>query len=164
MGKGPRGCQWVSVNVRVWRKLGRNKEAAVLALLSQRSVEEAARVAGIAPRTLYRWLKEPEFYAAYRAARRTAFSPSIARLQQGSSAAATTLLKLMLDPATALSTRARCSESVISFASKAIELEDIEARVSELERATEAPKDSRRFGYATTKGHRLRHRKQPDRR
>ena len=80
------------------------------------------------------WMKKPEFDAAYRKARRAAFAQTIARLHPGFSATATTLLKLMMDPATPPSTRARCSESVISFASKAIELEDIEARVSELER------------------------------
>ena len=88
-------------------------------------------------------MKEPEFDAAYRAAKRTAFGQAIARLQQGSSAAATTLLKLMLDPATPPSTRARCSESVLSLANKAIELENIEARVAALERATEASKQTR---------------------
>jgi hypothetical protein len=46
----------------------------------------------------------------------------------------------MLDAATPASTRARCSESIISFASKAIELEDIEARLAALEKATEASK------------------------
>ena len=67
----------------------------------------------------------------------------VRRLQQGSSAAATTLLKLMLDPATPPSTRARCSESVLGLASKAIELEDIESRLAALERATEASKQTR---------------------
>lgn len=46
---------------------------------------------------------------------------------QGSSAAAATLLKLMLDPTTRPSTRARCAETVLSLATKAIEMEDIEA-------------------------------------
>jgi hypothetical protein len=69
-----------------------------------------------------------------RQARRAASAQTIARLQQGSSAAATTVLKLMLDAATLPSTRARCSESIISFASKAVELEDIEG-VAALERA-----------------------------
>jgi hypothetical protein len=32
-----------------------------LALLSQRNVEEAARVAKVAPRTIYRWMKDPDF-------------------------------------------------------------------------------------------------------
>ena len=124
-------------------KLGRKQEEAIAALLSQPNVDQAARVAGIGARTLWRWMKEPEFDAAYQAAKRAAFGQAIARLQQGSSAAATTLLKLMLDPATPPSTRARCAESVISLASKAIELEDIESRLAALERATEASKQKR---------------------
>jgi hypothetical protein len=51
----------------------------------------------------------------------------------------------MLDPATPPSTRARCAESILSLASKAIELEDIESRLAAVERATEASKDTRRF-------------------
>jgi hypothetical protein len=80
-------------------------------------------------------LQDPEFQAAYREARRAAFSQSIARLQHGSSAAATTLLKMMLDQNAPASTRVRAAESVLNHATKAIEIEDIEARVAELERA-----------------------------
>ena len=72
-------------------KGGHKKEEAILALLSQRNVEEAARAAKIAPRTLYRWMNDPEFNASYRAAKRSAFSQSIARLHQMSSAAVSTL-------------------------------------------------------------------------
>jgi transposase-like protein len=49
-------------------KFARKKEEAVAALLSQRNVEEAARVVGIDAKTLLRWMKEPEFDAAYRVA------------------------------------------------------------------------------------------------
>jgi len=42
------------------------------------------------------------------------------------------------------STCARAADSVLDHAAKAIEIEDIEARVSELERAAEASKPSRR--------------------
>jgi hypothetical protein len=121
-------------------KFKRKLDEAVAAMLTQRNVEEAARSVGVSTATLMRWQKEPEFDAAYRQARRAAFGQTIARLQQGSSAAATTLLKLMLDPATPASTRARCSESVINFTTKAIELEDVEARVAALERAAEGSK------------------------
>ena len=72
-------------------KFGRKQEEAIAALLTQRNVEEAARSVGIDPKTLLRWLKVPEFQNAFREARRAAFSQSVARLQQGSSAAATTL-------------------------------------------------------------------------
>jgi hypothetical protein len=123
-------------------KFGHKQEAAIAALLTQRNTDEAARSVGIAPKTLLRWLRIPTFAAEYRRARREAFGQCIARLQQGSGAAVSTLLKLMIDPATPASTRVRAAESVIAHAAKAIEIEDIEARVAELERAAEAAKDT----------------------
>jgi hypothetical protein len=72
-------------------KYGRKQEEAIAALLTQRNVEEAAKSIGVAPKTLIRWMKLPDFQTAYREARRAAFGQSIARLQQGSSAAATVL-------------------------------------------------------------------------
>jgi hypothetical protein len=71
-------------------------------------------------------MREPEFDAAYREAKRVAFGQSIARLQQGTSAAATTLLKVMIDPSAPV--RVRAADSVLNHAAKAIEVEDIEAR------------------------------------
>ena len=90
-----------------------------------------------------RWLQVPEFQAAYREARRVTFSQSIARLQQASSAAVSTLLKVMVDPNAPASSRIRAADSVLAHAVKAIEIEDIEVRVSELERAAEAVKSTR---------------------
>jgi hypothetical protein len=80
----------------------------------------------------------PEFESAYRAARREAFGQSIARLQQGTSVAATTLLKTMIDADTPASLKVQAAEAILNHAAKTIEIEDIEARVSELERATGA--------------------------
>ena len=88
-------------------KLGRKREEAIAALLTHRNIEEAAGAAGIGARTLLRWLKIPEFQAAYRQARRDAFGQAVARLQQATSAAATTLLKTMIEPATPASVRVR---------------------------------------------------------
>ena len=82
-----------------------------------------------------RWQKEPEFQAAYRAARRAAHAQSVARLQQATSAAVSTLLKIMVDATAPHSTRVPAADSVLDHAAKAIEIEDIEARVSELETA-----------------------------
>jgi len=117
-------------------KFGLKQEQAIIALLTQRNVDEAGRATGIAPNTLLRWMKEPEFDAALRKARRMAYSQSIGRLQQASSVAATTLLKIMVDPNSPPSCRLRAADSVLSHAAKAIEIEDIEARVSELEQAS----------------------------
>jgi hypothetical protein len=49
----------------------------------------------------------------------------------------------MIDPTTPPSTKARAANSVLDHSAKAIEIEDIEARVSELERAAEASKQHR---------------------
>jgi hypothetical protein len=87
----------------------------------------------IGANTLLRWLKVLEFQTAYREAGRATFGQSIARLQQGTSAAATTLIKLLVDPATPASVRSRAADSIFNQAAKAIEIEDIEARVSALE-------------------------------
>jgi len=88
-------------------------------------------------------MKKPEFQTAYREARRLAVGQSIARLQQATGAAVSTLLKVMVDPGTPPSTKVRAADSVLDHAAKAIELEDIEARVAELKSAAEGSKHGR---------------------
>src|SRR5580692_3533501 len=118
-------------------KFGRKKEEAIVALLTTRTTEEAARAVKVTAKTLLRWQKEPEFEAALRAAKRAAFGQSIARLHHLSSAAISTLGKVMLDPATPPSTKVRAADSIWGHTIRAVELEDIEARLIELERANE---------------------------
>jgi len=116
-------------------KLKRKLEEAVAAMLTQRNIEEAARSIGVSPATLMRWQKLPEFQTAYREARRAAYGQAVARLQQGTSAAATTLLKVLIDPNTPASVRIRAAEAIFNHSAKGIEIEDIEARVTALEAA-----------------------------
>ena len=118
-------------------KFGRKKEEAIVALLTTRTVEEAARAVGVSTKTLLRWMKEPEFDTAYRAAKRAAFGQSIARLHQLTSAAVTTLGKVMLEPGTPPATRVRAADSILNHTTKAIEIEEIEARVAALEVAAQ---------------------------
>jgi transposase-like protein len=124
-------------------KFSRKKEAAIVALLIQRNVDEAAKSIGISTQTLVRWMKLPEFQASYREARRAAYGQSIARLQQATAAAVSTLLKIMVDTNSPASTRVRAADSVLNHATKAIEVEDIDVRVTELERAAELSKQGR---------------------
>ena len=62
-------------------------------------------------------------------------------MQQASSAAVSTLLKIMVDAIAPASTRVRAGDSVLDHSAKSIELEDIEARVADLERAAQARND-----------------------
>jgi hypothetical protein len=47
-------------------KLSQRKQAAIIALITQPTVAEAARVANVRPNTLGRWKKEPAFDAGKR--------------------------------------------------------------------------------------------------
>jgi hypothetical protein len=126
-------------------KFTRKKEEAIVALLTQRNIEEAAKSIGIGTQTLLRWLKIPEFDEAYREARRAAFGQATARLQQATGAAVSTLLKIMVDTNAPPSTRVRAADSVLDHAKQAIEIEDVEVRVAALEQAAELSKAGGRY-------------------
>ena len=68
------------------------------------------------------------------------FRQSLARLQQASVPAVTTLLKIMVDAGTPVAVKARCAYYILDQTRKGVETEDIEARVAVLERATEMAK------------------------
>jgi hypothetical protein len=125
-------------------KFGRKKEEAIVALLTHRTTEDAARSISIGVATLLRWQKEPEFQASYREAKRAAYAQSIARLHQMSSAAVSTLGKVMVDPNTPPGIKVRAADSILNHTIKAIEADDIEVRVSELERAAKSSLEERR--------------------
>jgi hypothetical protein len=116
-------------------KFEQKMEQAIAALLSHRNIEDAAREVGISPNTLLRWMKEPEFRAACQETRRTVFSHAIGRLQDAAGAAATTLLKIMLDTNAPAATRLRAAEVVLEQAATGGEIEGMEDRVAKLERA-----------------------------
>jgi hypothetical protein len=61
-------------------KLTRRMHGVIAALLSAPSYAEAARLTGVAEVTIYRWLKLPQFQAAYREARDRVIDHAIARL------------------------------------------------------------------------------------
>jgi hypothetical protein len=49
-------------------------------------------------------------------------------------------MKIMVDPGAPASVRVRAADSIFNHSARAIEIEDIEARVPELERAAEIAK------------------------
>ena len=117
-------------------KFERKQEEAIAALLTQRNIEEAAKAAGIA----YQYAAQLD--EAARVPEGLPRSPS-GRLQPIHRAAPAGNFgcrhyadKAMLDPNTPASVRARVADSIFNHAAKAIEIEDIEARVSALEAAT----------------------------
>ena len=127
-------------------KFGRKKEEAIAALLSERTIEEAARACGTSAKTLLRWLKVTEFRSAYLEARGQVLSQSNARLQQATSAAVTTLLKLMVSPDAPAATRVRAAQCVVELAHKGFELDNLELRLARLEAAAGEDSNHQRSG------------------
>jgi hypothetical protein len=111
------------------------QERAIVALLSHSTIRTAAKAVGIDETTLWRWLQDKEFHAAYMNLRRECVRQSIARLQQASSEAVSTLRTIMKDKEAPASARVVAAKSIIDYSLKAVELEDLAERVAQLESA-----------------------------
>ncbi len=114
-------------------KLSARQEQAIAALLIEPTVTAAAAKANVPERTLYRWLDEPAFTAAYRAARRKAVKQTVARLQCASAPVVSLLLQLAASDQTPAMARVAACRAVLDYTFKAVELEDLDERLSELE-------------------------------
>jgi transposase-like protein len=125
-------------------KYPHKRERAIAALLSQRSVEAAARATGIGVNTLLRWMQQPEFEAMLREARRADLSQAIGRFRDAVGAAVTTVLKIMVDQNASAGARLRAAEIVLEQAAKRSEMEAIEDRVAKLERRAGSARKSRK--------------------
>ena len=115
--------------------LTRKQERALDALLSEQTLAGAAEKAGISQPTLRRWLKQDDFLAAYREARRQVVEKAVAQLQNSAWAASTTLLKLL--GSSSDSVRLRAAMAILDHAHKGVELLDIDERIAALEQQNE---------------------------
>ncbi len=109
---------------------------ALVALLSEPTVLAAAAKARVGERTLHTWLLEPTFADAYRVVRRQAVGQAISQLQQASSAAVGVLCDVMTNADERGANRVAAARAVLDYATRAIELEDLETRIALLESAS----------------------------
>jgi hypothetical protein len=123
---------------------GRKKEAAIAAVLSERTIPDAARVCGVSTKTLRRWLQLADFQRELGVARRERFDQGTARFEQNVYQASTTVLMIMADPKVPYTVRLRAAECVLNRSGEKIVIDNLEQRLSELEReAEDAKKRSR---------------------
>jgi hypothetical protein len=118
-------------------KLSAKHHKAISALLSEPSIRKAAEQSGIPERTMYAWLKDSAFDAAYRAARRDSVQQATARLQFVCSAAVSVLCQLMMKETVHASIRLSAAKTILELSIKAIEIDDLAARLEALEKAYE---------------------------
>ncbi len=118
-------------------------EKAIAALLHERTIEAAAARAGIGERTLIRWLKAPEFAGAYRAARREVVTLAIVQLQTAAGEAVEVLRTVATDITAPASSRVSAARAILDTSLRAVETEDLAARLDALEVLLKAQESAR---------------------
>ncbi len=115
-------------------EISRKQETAITALLTCPSILEAAQQSAVAEVTLHRWLKEPAFQTAYKAARRAVVDHAMTQIQRATEEAVQTLRRVMkgANPASAKVAAAR---AILDLAFRSVEFEAFDARLAALEAA-----------------------------
>jgi hypothetical protein len=116
------------------------RQQLILAMLQQPTWQKAAASIGISEVTAWRIRQTPEFRQEYLETRREAFSQSLGRLQQGSCAAVSTLLKIMVDPNNSASSRVQAASRILDYGKDAFVSEDLELRFHRLEQMLQEQK------------------------
>src|SRR5215510_1842260 len=114
-------------------KLSHKQDQVITALVTCVSITEAAAQCGLADVTLRRWLKQEPFHAAYREARRAVVQHAITQVQRATGEAVATLRAVMHAPEATASAKVSAAKTILDTAVKAVELEDLEARIAALE-------------------------------
>ena len=112
-------------------KINRKTEVAIAALLTEPTHAAAAAKAGVGEATLQRWLRDPEFLASYRAARRMVIEGAVGRLQRASEKAVEALERNLTCGQAGAEIRA--ATAIIDAAIKGVDQLDVVYRVVVLE-------------------------------
>ena len=114
-------------------RLSGKQEKAIVALVSNKSIDDAAKSSGIGRTTFFKWLQDDAFQDAYRRARTKIVQQAIAKMQNASGLAVSVLEEIMSDKEAPPSTRVNAAKAVLETSLKAVELEDILRRIERIE-------------------------------
>lgn len=118
--------------------LPQKQTKAIISLLSCRTVSEAATQAGVNESTVWRWMREEAFQDALQEAKQRMVAQAIIQLQQATGEAVGTLRGIMADSEAPASARVTAAKAVLDMAVKAIKMEELEARLINLEQSKES--------------------------
>ncbi|MDA1316234.1 MAG: hypothetical protein O2968_23185 [Acidobacteria bacterium] len=117
-------------------RLTTNQQRSIEALLESRTFCAAAERAGVDRRTIYRWLRTDEiFREEYSAVRRETMGQTTARLQEISKSAAEELKTIIENKTGPVASRISAIRTALDYAYRAVELEDMEHRLVDVEEA-----------------------------
>jgi hypothetical protein len=113
-------------------------EALLMALACGATVENAARAAGVAPRTAHRRLANPKFRRRLQAMRADMLQRSAGLLTAAALEAVKTLVSLQ-QPSVPAAVRLGAARAILEIGSKVREAADFEERLAAVERKVTAP-------------------------
>lgn len=123
------------------KKLTAKQEAFLATLLTVPTLAQAARRAKISEPTARRWLAQPAVRAAWLDMRRQVIDQAMTIAQIATRAAVTTLLDC-LKPTYAAGVRVRAATTILDTAMRAVEIDDLAARIEQLEKALEEQRET----------------------
>jgi Helix-turn-helix of insertion element transposase len=113
------------------KELTSKQKRALPYLLEARSIEEGCKRAGVSKATVYEWLKNDVFRNELKRQRNLIIDSAVDTLKANIAKATETLVKHLDSEHENISIRA--AESIIEFAQKALEHEELERRIEALE-------------------------------
>lgn len=117
----------------------RLREKAVSALLSEKTVERAAKKCNVTRQTMHRWLRDAEFRAAYQEAKAEMLRTATRSLTRNSAKAADTLARIFMGrPKPNQSANVSAATATLRLALDAFALEDLDERLRKLENQNDA--------------------------
>jgi hypothetical protein len=112
-------------------ELNAKQERALVALMTCRTLDEAADQASVGQRTLRRWLQQEAFQSAFKDLRREAMASASTYLRTLAWEAVSTLRAVMTDDANAPGSRVSAARTLLEHAQRAVEFEDLSLRVGD---------------------------------
>jgi hypothetical protein len=111
----------------------RKKELAIAALLSCRTIADAARSCGLSERTLKRWLRDEEFSRQYRQAKSETLAAAMGKLAANAGEAVEALLAVIRNRRASAAARVSASVRLIELCLRDRVDSELEGRLRELE-------------------------------
>ena len=111
----------------------RQTEQLIAALMTHPTIETAARAVGIGEVTAWRWMRDPEFNGRYREGRREALRQNTSRLQEAAAGAVDCLAEIQKSGESE-SARVSAARAILEHAMRAVDLEDVQQRLDDIER------------------------------
>lgn len=115
------------------KKLSKNKEAFLLALLSNSTIKDASEQVGISTQTGHQYLNDPEFKKAYSQVRKDTFQLATNKLQSSFTRAVEVLNEVMEDEQSPASSRVQAAKTIVQNAYKSYEIDELEERLDRIE-------------------------------